>query len=629
MADRYWVGEGANTSWSTVGNWSGSSGGVGGASVPGSVDKAIFDGIGASANGTSVVTASTHSVLELFITSGFTGTLTINAGILVSVGANITLGANMVLTGSGSLQTNTLSPSTSTLTSNGKALPDTMSFNVTNNGVRTFADNWTVGFLNLYTSGMTLNGGVITVNRNMNVAASTASAGTASIIMKGTPSGTWLGTGRIANDLTLDGNITVSGSVAIGGTATLKYLSGTITTTGSTLTVGDNTSLNTNGMVWNNMNLSNTAGKTLISNCTVLGNVAVTSNTSIFSSNLYIGGTLSMSNPLGGTATIIFTGPSSAWTGNQTLSCSVTFAGNTGIGSVTFGGPKLLYQSGTIGAATSFVFTGTSIVDMQSVPLNNVTLAGPKTLLSDLVTTGTTSIGTFSSSAFKVIIKGDLVLNTSMSGSTELVFNGNTTWTGAGTILSNITFDGNVIMSMQLIYGTGTIRYLSGVVTSTEVASLAINGNCTLDTYGALFNKVSNIAGALITINSTLVAASYTTAQMVQFTGIAGWVVDDFIVNSTTVQTTLTFQNGIEYIINNIFSSNRANYGKQAIFQSNSATIKAKITMNGGICSVTSNFTRIDAGNGRTIWTWNGVVVDCININPYADKIVVTTGLTF
>ena len=45
-AKRYWIGNGSNTNWNNTSNWSATSGGSGGASVPGTSDTAYFDGNG-------------------------------------------------------------------------------------------------------------------------------------------------------------------------------------------------------------------------------------------------------------------------------------------------------------------------------------------------------------------------------------------------------------------------------------------------------------------------------------------------------------------------------------------------------------------------------------------------------
>jgi hypothetical protein len=40
---------------------------------------------------------------------------------------------------------------------------------------------------------------------------------------------------------------------------------------------------------------------------------------------------------------------------------------------------------------------------------------------------------------------------------------------------------------------------------------------------------------------------------------------------------------------------------------------------------VLSNFTRIDASNGRTIRSFNGTITDCLNIVGFTD--IATTGI--
>ena len=85
MANRYWVG--GTGSWSAVNllNWSTSSGGAGGATVPTAADIAIFD---ANSGGGTVTLAANTTVLT-FVPSAFTGTINFNSNI-VSVAGNAT-----------------------------------------------------------------------------------------------------------------------------------------------------------------------------------------------------------------------------------------------------------------------------------------------------------------------------------------------------------------------------------------------------------------------------------------------------------------------------------------------------------------------------------------------------------
>lgn len=71
---RYWVGNGGNTSWNNTANWSTSSGGAGGASVPGASNDVFFDGGtgGTSADGDCVIDAAVN-VASITITSSYDG----------------------------------------------------------------------------------------------------------------------------------------------------------------------------------------------------------------------------------------------------------------------------------------------------------------------------------------------------------------------------------------------------------------------------------------------------------------------------------------------------------------------------------------------------------------------------
>jgi hypothetical protein len=83
MANRFWVGGTATWTSSATANWSTTSGGASGASVPGSADTAIFD------VNSGAVTATTNyapSITAVQSTSGFTGTLALGAAITMSGG---------------------------------------------------------------------------------------------------------------------------------------------------------------------------------------------------------------------------------------------------------------------------------------------------------------------------------------------------------------------------------------------------------------------------------------------------------------------------------------------------------------------------------------------------------------
>lgn len=88
MANRYWVG--GTGSWSDTSHWSTTSGGTGGASVPGSSDSAILDGN--SGGGTVTIDVSTVYNLNA---SAFTGTLAQTTGAKVFAGTSVVIGAGV------------------------------------------------------------------------------------------------------------------------------------------------------------------------------------------------------------------------------------------------------------------------------------------------------------------------------------------------------------------------------------------------------------------------------------------------------------------------------------------------------------------------------------------------------
>lgn len=114
MANRYWVGGTGSWSGTNTANWSTSSGGASGASVPTSADDVFFDAN--SGTGTATITTGGMTIKSLNCT-GYTGTLAGTTNI--SVAGSITWGSGMTLSYSGNL---TIS-GTGTYTSNGKSRP--------------------------------------------------------------------------------------------------------------------------------------------------------------------------------------------------------------------------------------------------------------------------------------------------------------------------------------------------------------------------------------------------------------------------------------------------------------------------------------------------------------------------
>lgn len=97
MADRYWVGGAGTWNATNTTNWSATSGGAGGASVPTSADNVFFNG--SSGAGTVTIGASVNS-LSLDCT-GFTGTL--SGSNLLNVYGSLTLATSMTYSATGTV----------------------------------------------------------------------------------------------------------------------------------------------------------------------------------------------------------------------------------------------------------------------------------------------------------------------------------------------------------------------------------------------------------------------------------------------------------------------------------------------------------------------------------------------
>lgn len=126
------------SSWNTPAHWSTS--GISGTDIGGvpiNTDDAIFQ----LGSGNCVVDVA--AVCETLNFTGYAGTITMTNGITVGAGltgGSITLSSNMTIAGTGGLASN----NTSTLTSNGKTWPNSLTLSGASKTF-TLADAWTVG----------------------------------------------------------------------------------------------------------------------------------------------------------------------------------------------------------------------------------------------------------------------------------------------------------------------------------------------------------------------------------------------------------------------------------------------------------------------------------------------------
>lgn len=236
MANRYFVNGGVDNNWGSTSNWSTTSGGAGGSSVPTSSDAVFLDG-----NSPNCTVNTSNRVCLSLNCTGYTNTLTMTMQITAS--GSVTLASGMTIAGSGTLAIN----ATGTMTSNGKTWPNNLTIT---GSPQTLADNWNVTGLVSVTNTVTLNSFQITCNGGFTMGAASISGTTKFVFAGGTITGHTANS--IANPIDFAGNITFpSGGTLTLAAGTYTYVSGTPTFAGGyTLRIVGAATLNLAGLTW-------------------------------------------------------------------------------------------------------------------------------------------------------------------------------------------------------------------------------------------------------------------------------------------------------------------------------------------------------------------------------------------
>ena len=423
--------------------------------------------------------------------------------------------------------------------------------------------------------------------------------------------------------VTLSGAMTsTSGTIAANGGVTL---SGTCTGTLPTISINSSSTLTSNGYSWNGGLKLNATTITLLGNAIIGGlltfaftSVALNSSTSetLTANN---GITVSVGIPSVGTAPIIFN--AGTWTGSNVLAIKNPLTLNNGVilsGNVAYAGTSLTFTNGaTLIGSSANLFLGSSCTinsNNVSLPANitiysNITL----TLSNTLTTNGSlTTNGTLSLVTSGIVCNG-LTAASSISGQSLTLSGG--TWSGGGTVISDIIINGNVTLSGTVSYSTGTISYSSGTLTGTATPILRILGSCTLNTGSLIWSNVS-----IVILNvSTITLLSNINALSLFFHGISITITGAYNINVANFgaissyggNITSNFNAGLTLNISNsiqIFGSNLL-YNYKII--SSSAGTPAFINYTGNLSNQSINactFTDIQS-TGKQLNNINGGVL--------------------
>lgn len=478
MPNRYWV-TGGTGNWSSTTNWSATSGGGSGASVPTAADDVFFDA--GSGSGTVTTTAGAICLSANF--SSFIGTF--NANTNWSVATSLTFSSAMTITGTGNILK---TASGGTWTFNTKTYTGGWVYHIAGGSATTIADN--IAFVGSLTGGfnaninatstrtITIGGnftGIYTLLTNINFVMNGSgildldlrSSGTSSLIID-----------------TLLGTITQSATVSLFG-MTFTYVRGGWTSTAPIRFGGagfPSIMNNVSTIVFHSMTFLTNGGQTvtLNSDMYVAGNLSTTGVAGVVNGTgrLYVRGDIS--TPVSGTSTIEMDG-----TTNATITTAATSIANSLIinksgtptpatvtlNSFTWGaaGRTLQRTAGNINVGTSTVTIPAAAVTINNMVFNNLTATSGAAITQNTANT----------------INSTLQLNGSVT------FAGTAGWTCA--TLINTTNNSTITLQNSVTYRTTTgVQLVSSLTTqpiTMQSVNLSIRAIWTLD-YGATQNII-------------------------------------------------------------------------------------------------------------------------------------------
>ncbi len=506
MATRYWVGGTGN--WSNTARWSTTSGGTGGASVPGTGDAVIFNS--SSGGGTSTLDSS-FTVQTLTMT-GYTGTLAYgtNTISLNSTGAIFAGDTTYSVSGTPVINVITAGSTAITVAPGATTEANSVSFIFT-------GGSYALTFLSLpagqaaknvtfsgFTGSWSKNNGILYGNITLS-SPMTLVAGSY-FVTCGATSGTQVIT---TNGVVINGSLTING---VGGTTQLADAL-TFGGTGNAInllngTLDGNSKTISGGNVSAGFSASASAGSTTIKNIVSTGmGVDQSAGTITLGSDVSFGGVFN-SNNLGTVNLVSYKLTCTGFSSNASTSRTIAFGtGNIAI-NATAGGTVW-----TTATTTNLTVTGTPIVNVSSTGVLSTTVA------TGILTEAQAISFNFISGSYSLVF-----LATASHSAKSVDFTGFTgTWAAhnaAATLYGSLTLSTG--MTFTASGGAMTFGASSGtqtITTSGKTYDQAITINCggTVQLADALLMGTSraftHTAGTLDLNGKTLtVGTTYTTA---------------------------------------------------------------------------------------------------------------------
>jgi len=492
MADRYWVGGAGTWNTSSTTNWSATSGGGGGASVPTVADSVFFDQAGTY----TVTMTGALACLDITVSAG-TVTFATGTSPTLDVRGSMSLLAGTVWSSTGAITFSSTSTGR-TVTTNGV----TISGNVTFNGV---GGGWTLGSA-LTTSGdFSVTAGTFDTSSVGNYSVTCFRFGTSGVQT------------RVINLNASTVNISGIGSSALqvtGSAFTFNAGTSQINLTGTASTLG----ISSDGATFNNLAFTGTTtvtktitGANTFNNLTATGPASAGVTTVTFDSRQTINGTLSTTGTAGNrrvffaSATygisqdlVVNSAPSltdadfrGLYVRGTAAPISGTRIGNRGeCRGITFDAPKTVYWN--LAGAQNWSANGWATTSTGTPSTNNFPLPQDTATFTNAGSvTGNISIDVAALSS--VDMSGRTSAMTLALGTTTVYGN----WTnGSGTTLTN---------AVTLTFSGGTTQTITS-------AGKTFSGPITIDTYGGTVQLADalNIGSNTLTVtNGTFTTAGY------------------------------------------------------------------------------------------------------------------------
>jgi hypothetical protein len=656
-ANRYWVGL-LPGNWSSTLNWSSSSGGLGGSSVPAAGDNVFFDG-GASPlfldNGNCTIDVAV-SVTSITVSSGYTGTISQGANTIAvsgtaSFGGGTFTGgsANITITGVFTLSATTFTSTTAILELQNNAAFTGGSF-AHNNGEVQFnapsaqtisgtspvfytleivgtghatnlSSTGNINVLNLLSltgaSSYTINTGTLAVSGNISLTnTATGDGGTTTIDIDGAASQTITSVLPV-NESTLPNVIinSTGGTIQFPSMLTVMgnwtYTSGTldVTTNNSTVTF-DNTLTITGSHTLNNISFEGSNNWTFtISAATTLtanGNMALTGTGNLIfaTGTINLNGNLNLTNTStggGGTAVIAFTG-----SGNQTITSALPVNEST-LPAITINktGGTLQFPA-LITVKGNWVYTAGTI----DVTTNNNTIVFASPL-------GTGAFGiTGSVTLNNVTLEGNNNNTASINTGTILTVTGTLATTGAFNVFINTPVTGTTAIQAQ-----GNISIGNTSVSGGGTGVILINGA------GAqLFSSTSPASEGLLP-NITIQKPSGTLTLSGFLSVTRNWTYTSGTVDATTDASTVVFGG------NNLSIASAGMSFYNVTTTANTSTLTTSMTLNNnlsitGLSVLAPGANTINIGGNWSAWGSTGFnsATSTVNFNGSALQTITSTG---